>query len=129
MAEGNTGGRRYRETPFGLRAVLEPEHARKLFTRNPGDPAFGLKVMASRSAVLIHRSTTLMHEHGKSDRPIVPKKAANKGEPPSGELSAERLEERGLAKGNSIRHDTGTVRRAVSLQLSAGRWNDGAMAR
>jgi len=50
-AEGNTGGCRYRETPFGLRAVLEPEHARKLFTRNPGDPAFGLEVMASRSAV------------------------------------------------------------------------------
>jgi hypothetical protein len=44
-------GRRYRETPFGLRAVLEPEHARKLFTRNPGDPAFGLEVMASRPAV------------------------------------------------------------------------------
>ena len=37
-----------------------------------------------------------MHEHGKSDRPIVPKKAANKGEPPTAGLSAERLEERGL---------------------------------
>ncbi len=46
-----------------------------------------------------------MDEHGKSDRPIVPKKAANKGEPPTGELSAEWLEGRGLAKGNSIRHD------------------------
>jgi len=39
-----------------------------------------------------------MNGHGKSDRPIVPKKPANKagGAP----LAAERVEERGLAKGN-----------------------------
>ena len=44
------------------------------------------------------RSTTPMHGDGKSDRPIVPEKPANKG----GERSrlAERVEGRGLAQGN-----------------------------
>ena len=43
-------------------------------------------------------STTMMHDDGKSDKPIVPAKGANKeqGRP----CSAECLEERGLAKGN-----------------------------
>ena len=37
-----------------------------------------------------------MHEHGKSDRPIVPRKSPNKTSPPA----AEEMEGRGLAKGN-----------------------------
>lgn len=37
-----------------------------------------------------------MNEHGKSDRPIVPKKSPNKARP----LAAEEMEGRGLAKGN-----------------------------
>ena len=37
-----------------------------------------------------------MHEHGKSDRPIVPKKSPNKTSTPA----AEEMEGRGLAKGN-----------------------------
>jgi len=41
-----------------------------------------------------------MHEHGKSDKPIVPKKSANKGGHRSGWTSAEPMEGRGLAKGN-----------------------------
>jgi retron-type reverse transcriptase len=40
----------------------------------------------------------MMHEHGKSDRPIVPAKVPNEAEP--GEAK-EVLEERGLAKGNA----------------------------
>lgn len=40
-----------------------------------------------------------MHDSGKSDRPIVPKKVANKGTAPA--EPAELLEGRGLAKGNS----------------------------
>jgi RNA-directed DNA polymerase len=40
----------------------------------------------------------MMHEHGKSDRPIVPAKAANEAKP---ETAKEALEERGLAKGNT----------------------------
>ena len=42
-----------------------------------------------------------MDEGRKSDRPIVPRKPANKSRAPS--RSAERVEERGLAKGNSDR--------------------------
>ncbi len=42
-----------------------------------------------------------MDEGRKSDRPIIPQKLANKGRAPSG--SAERVEGRGLAKGNSDR--------------------------
>ena len=37
-----------------------------------------------------------MNEHGKSDRPIVPKKSPNKARTPA----AEEMEGRGLAKGN-----------------------------
>ena len=41
-----------------------------------------------------------MHERGKSDKPIVPEKLANKG---GGEpMPAESAEGRGLAKGNPI---------------------------
>jgi RNA-directed DNA polymerase len=68
-----------------------------------------------------------MHEHGKSDRPIVPKKAANKGEPPSGGLSAERLEGRGLAKGNSIRHDRHRTQSRDRLQNGLDRVRQAAV--
>jgi RNA-directed DNA polymerase len=45
----------------------------------------------------------MTHERGKSDRPIVPKKPTNKecGAP----YYAERVEGRGLAKGNSVRQN------------------------
>ena len=42
-----------------------------------------------------------MHGHGKSDRPIVPQKPANKGYDRT--RLAERVEGRGLAKGNRYR--------------------------
>ena len=52
-----------------------------------------------------------MHEHGKSDRPIVPKKAANKGEPPTG--ACRRSGWRKGAWPRATRFDTtGTVHRA-----------------
>ena len=44
------------------------------------------------------RNTVVMHEPGKSDRPIVPKKPPNKGRGTA--LPAEGAEGRGLAKGN-----------------------------
>ncbi len=43
-----------------------------------------------------------MHEHGKSDKPVVPKKPANNEEAGLPGSSAEQVEGRGLAKGNSI---------------------------
>ncbi len=41
-----------------------------------------------------------MNGYGKSDSPVVPVKPSNKG--CGGPLSAERVEERGLAKGNLL---------------------------
>lgn len=49
--------------------------------------------------------TPAMHDHGKSDRPIVPKKLPNKATPPAG-LAAEVVEGRGLTKGNALQTDT-----------------------
>jgi hypothetical protein len=45
-------------------------------------------------------STTAMHGRRKSDSSVVPKKPSNKD--PGAPRSAERVEERGLAKGNAI---------------------------
>ena len=45
-----------------------------------------------------NESTIMMNDSGKSDKPIVPKKGANKER--GGPRCAERLEGRGLAKGN-----------------------------
>ena len=44
-------------------------------------------------------STITMNDSGKSDKPIVPEKGVNKGS--RGLVPAERVEGRGLAKGNS----------------------------
>jgi len=55
-----------------------------------------------------------MNGHGKSDRPIVPKKPANKtsGAP----WVAEQVEERGLAKGSSSQQNKGRTQRREALQ-------------
>jgi len=47
-----------------------------------------------------------MHEHGKSDRPIVPRKSPNKTKTPA----AEEMEGRGLAKGNLSQLRAGPMR-------------------
>ena len=44
----------------------------------------------------------MMHEHGKSDGSVVPAKPSNKAEQPA----AERVEERGPAKGNALQQTT-----------------------
>jgi group II intron reverse transcriptase/maturase len=72
-------------------------HAGKHPVRNPGDPVVGLAGWRGPRGES-ERSEAAMNGDGKSDKPIVPKKVANKenGEP----CSAERLEGRGLAKRN-----------------------------
>jgi len=60
----------------------------------PGSPAGAESGGAQRE---VQGPTPLMHEAGKSDSPIVPKKVANKGR----KRAAESLEERGLAERNS----------------------------
>jgi len=60
-----------------------------------------------------------MNGRGKSDRPIVPKKPANKGE--GAPSPAERVEGRGLAKGNPWRQTRDRTQRRAYLQQALGR--------
>ncbi len=63
-----------------------------------------------------------MHEHGKSDKPIVPKKSVNKGVPATRAAPAESMEGRGLAKGNSDQQTRPrTQRRTLDLQQALDR--------
>src|SRR6516225_4994722 len=53
----------------------------------------------------------MMHEHGKSDGPVVPAKPSNKTE----QLAAERVEGRGPVKGNPLRQSTRRTQGWVSV--------------
>jgi len=60
----------------------------------------------------------MMHDSGKSDRPVVPAKPSNNAEP----SAAERVEERGLAKGNTDEQNAPrTQRRAVGAPSALDR--------
>src|SRR6516162_11887769 len=69
----------------------------------------------------------MMNEHGKSDRPILPKKSSNK----VGTLAAEGTEERGLAKENTRQQNAfrtqrrGDVPNALERVREAARKNKG----
>jgi hypothetical protein len=65
-----------------------------------------------------------MNEHGKSDRPIVPKKFPNKTRTPA----AEEMEGRGLAKGNLGQRGSWTLLRheAAGCQVATMRRADAA---
>ncbi len=70
-----------------------------------------------------------MHEHGKSDKPIVPKKSANKGSPAARAAPAESMEGRGLAKGNSDQQNrTKAQRRTLDLQQALDRIREVAVS-
>ena len=60
-----------------------------------------------------------MDERGKSDSPIVPEKPPNKGR--GAPRPAEAVEERGLAKGNPVRHDRDRAQDRVALQSALDR--------
>src|SRR2546425_8424597 len=79
-----------------LRAVRDPGHVRKHLAREPGE----LVVAQDGWRLGPHREvqghTPVMHDHGQSDRPVVPTKFPNK----AGQPAAEGAEGRGLAKGN-----------------------------
>jgi hypothetical protein len=61
----------------------------------------------------------MMHERGKSDRPIVPMKPSNKE--PGAPSSAEEVEGRGLAKGNSGEQNRGRALDRANLQSALTR--------
>jgi RNA-directed DNA polymerase len=69
----------------------------------------------------------MMNEHGKSDRPILPKKSSNK----AARAETERMEGRGLAKGNLREQNTfrtqsrGDVHQALERVREAARENKG----
>lgn len=61
-----------------------------------------------------------MNDHGKSDRPILPRKPSNKG--PGAPGPAETVEGRGLAKGNPPRSSRGRTQGRTNLLRRALRW-------
>lgn len=68
-----------------------------------------------------------MYEHGKSDKPVVPKKSANNGVRVQERTFAESMEERGLAKGNSDQQNRArTQRRTLDLQHALDRIREAA---
>jgi len=60
------------------------------------------------------RGNPMTNGHGKSDRPIVPEKPANKAN--GAPLVAEQVEERGLAKGNPNQRNRGRTQCRKALQ-------------
>ena len=62
-----------------------------------------------------------MYGCGKSDSSIVPKKSANKGDPAGFGTTAERMEGRGLAKGNVREQNRSRTQNRERLQSELGR--------
>jgi hypothetical protein len=80
--------------------IRDPEHAGKRHVREPGDPAFVCEVGFADRGTKLEGHTVPMNGRGKSDSPIVPEKLSNNAL----DRAAERVEGRGLAKGN-LRED------------------------
>ncbi len=77
VTEGNTEQIVISPELFRPRVVVDPVHARKLLTREPGDPAFDLEWHRGPCCES-ERSTTAMNGGGKSDSLIVAEKPSNK---------------------------------------------------
>lgn len=60
----------------------------------------------------------MMHEHGKSDRPIVPAKVSNEAEP---EEAKETLEGEGLAKGRTLERNVSRTQSRSSMSSALER--------
>ena len=80
--------------------IRDPEHAGKRHVWEPGDPAFVCAVGFADRGTKPEGHTVPMNERGKSDSSIVPGKLSNN----AWDRAAERVEGRGLAKGN-LRED------------------------
>ena len=87
-----------RKPLHGRRGVEDPEHAWKLYAREPGDPG-----NSDGKAGTVRKGqcrTPDMHVSRESDGPIVPEKRANKA---GLKAAAESVEGRGSTKGNAER--------------------------
>ena len=92
--------RRYREADSSPARWKTPHMHGNTSHFSPGDPVLGQAGDGgSGPRCESERSTTSMHEHGKSDKPIVPKKSANKGVPAARAAPAEPMEGRGPSQG------------------------------
>lgn len=101
-------------------------HARKLFTRESGDPASG-RGLASPVRGGNPRETgeePPMNGRGKSDEPIVPGKQPNKGAPRG--AAAEVVEGRGSAEGNPRQDDRDRTQDRGTLQSALTRVREAA---
>ena len=102
---------RYRDDAAEPREVADPTHVRKLHAQELGDPASGHGRWCRGPRRELVMGTTAMNGHGKSDRPIVPKKSPNKGDADRLDnrrpepTPAEGMEGRGLAKENRLQQN------------------------
>src|SRR5436309_1320463 len=78
------------------RVVRDPVHVRTHLAREPGEPVVARRGWHGGPCREVQGPTPMMHDHGQSDRPVVPTKFPNK----AGAPAAEGMEGRGRAKGN-----------------------------
>ena len=100
------------------RVVVDPEHARKLFAREAGDPVTDLGGWPQGPRCESQGSTTAVNGSGESDRPICTEEAIEQRRVRV--PLAENVEGRGLTKGNPIRqnkHRTQQPERSRSNEL------------
>lgn len=95
--ECNIGSFKRRGTVvFGV--VIDLQHVRTLSVRESGYPASGHKCYIRGSAWRTHKGAAMMNGCRESDNPIVSEKPSNKV--CDNKQAAEKVERRGLAKGN-----------------------------
>jgi RNA-directed DNA polymerase len=99
--------KRYARAVLESCAVEDPEHVRTHLGQEPGDPVFARE---SRAVSGSQTTKPTMNEHGKSDRPVVPKKSSNN----TADAVAERMEGRGLAKGNTHQRNASRTQRRIN---------------
>jgi len=95
--------------------IRDPEHAGKRHVWEPGDPAFVCEVGFADRGTKPEGHKVPMNGRGKSDSLVVPEKLSNKAP----DRVAERVEGRGLAKGNLLKvahagRSAGKVRHLLS---------------
>jgi hypothetical protein len=123
-AEGNTGAPLAAQGDPRPGAVVDPSHAWTLSARNTGDPVVARRGWCGGTRREGRRPTAPMHERGKSDGPMVPKKPPNKG---ALEASAEAVEGRGPAKGNADQQDAHRTQSRESTPSALDRVRENAM--
>jgi hypothetical protein len=103
------------QVPVRLPAVEDPEHVWNLHAREPGDPRSAHRRWQVGRIGKARGRTPMTHGSWKSDRPVVPAKLPNN----VGRPTAEVVEERGLAEGNTAQQNAPRTQSRISRALSA----------